>query len=90
LQRITMNIDGSSYALAQGQHADTIEEAVVTADREGGGVVKVTLYGNRELAVVVTPGVPITFEVERVVEDARDDGDIARPFDVGDFDYLDR
>lgn len=46
-----------------------------------------TLYGNRTLDVVVTPGVPITFETEEVPDDSRDDGDLDGPFDVPDLEY---
>ncbi|WIB65743.1 hypothetical protein [Curtobacterium sp. MCBD17_040] len=86
MRRVTMNVDGTSYPLAQGQDAATLEAAVVDADRAGADVVRVTLYGNRGLDVVVTPGVPITFEVEDVAEEDRDDGDLSKPFDVPDFD----
>jgi hypothetical protein len=85
VQRIIMNIDGTTYYLAQGQNIATIEDAIVAADREGGEVVKVTLYGNRNLDVVATPGVPITFEIEEVPDEDRDDGDLESPFDIPDY-----
>jgi hypothetical protein len=87
VQRITMNVDGTSYALAQGQEVAAIESAVLEAARSGADVVSVVLYGNRALDVVVTPGVPITFESEDVPGDARDDGDLVAPFEVPDLDY---
>jgi hypothetical protein len=87
VQRVTMNVDGTSYPLAQGQEIDTIEAAVVQAARDGADLVTVTLYGNRALDIVVTPGVPITFETEEVPDEARDDGDLSVPFDVPEFDY---
>lgn len=87
MQRITMNVDGTTYPLAQGQEVADIEAAVVGAARNGADVVNVTLYGNRTLDVVVTPGVPITFETEDVPEDSRDDGDLDDPFDVPDLEY---
>jgi hypothetical protein len=87
VQRITMNVDGTSYALAQGQNASVIESAVVDAARSEADVVSVVLYGNRALDVIVTPGVPITFESEEVPEDPRDNGDVVAPFEVPDLDY---
>jgi hypothetical protein len=84
-----MNVDGTTYPLAQGQDLRTLETAVVDADRAGADVVTVTLYGNRSLDVVVTPGVPITFEVEDTPDEDRDDGDLTSPFDVPDFDTFD-
>lgn len=90
MQRITMNVDGTCYHLAQGQDIATIEAAVVAADREGADIVKVTLYGNRSLDVIATPGVPITFESEEVPDEDRDDGDLQSPFDVPDYYDFDR
>ncbi|PZF10002.1 hypothetical protein DEJ25_13590 [Curtobacterium sp. MCPF17_011] len=84
-----MNVDGTAYPLAQGQDLHTLETSVVEADRAGADLVKVTLYGNRSLDVVVTPGVPITFEVDDVADEDRDDGDLSSPFDVPDFDSFD-
>jgi hypothetical protein len=87
MQRITMSIDGTSYVLAQGQQVSEIEAAVVDAARDGADVVSVVLYGNRALDVVVTPGVPITFESEEVPSETRDDGDLIAPFEVPDLHY---
>ncbi|PYY39602.1 hypothetical protein [Curtobacterium sp. MCPF17_046] len=84
-----MTVDGTSHALAQGQDLHALEAAVVAADRAGADVVTVTLYGNRALDVVVTPGVAITFEVEDVPDEDRDDGDLDNPFDVPDFEAFD-
>ncbi|MEF2977251.1 hypothetical protein [Subtercola sp. YIM 133946] len=79
------------HPLAQDQNIDTIEAAALDAVRGGGDIVRVTLYGNRELAILVSPGVPITFEVADVPEETRDDGDLESPFEpysVFDNDYL--
>jgi hypothetical protein len=81
MRRVTMQIDRKTYALAQGQDTDAIEQKVVEAARDGADMVTVTLVGNRELDILVSPGVPITFESEDVAEDDRDDGDLAAPFD---------
>lgn len=87
VQRITMNVDGTSYVLAQGQEVSEIESAVVDAARSGADVVCVVLYGrNRAVDVVVTPRVPITFESEGVPSEARDDGDLGASFEVPDLD----
>jgi hypothetical protein len=90
MERITMRVDGEAHQLAQNQDRESIADAVVQADRDGAGVVTVTVVGNRILDVVVTPGVPITFESETVPDDDRDDGDLEAPFDVPEFDaYFD-
>jgi hypothetical protein len=86
MERITMRVDGEAHLLAQDQDREVIAEAVVQADRDGAGIVTVTVVGNRTLDVVVTPGVPITFETETVPDDDRDDGDLEAPFEAPEFD----
>jgi hypothetical protein len=81
MQRITITVSDTPHPLAQGQAIDVIEAAALAAVRSGGDVVRVTLYGNRQLAILVSPGVPITFEVADVPEEPRDDGDLENPFE---------
>ncbi|MFB2582774.1 hypothetical protein ACEXQD_16120 [Herbiconiux sp. P15] len=81
MQRITITVSDTPHPLAQDQDIGHIEAAALAAVRGGGDIVKVTLYGNRELAILVSPGVPITFEVAEVEEEPRDDGDLDHPFD---------
>ncbi|MCS5718749.1 hypothetical protein N1027_11455 [Herbiconiux sp. CPCC 205763] len=81
MQRITITVSDTPHPLAQDQNIDRIEAAALEAVRGGGDIVKVTLYGNRELAILVSPGVPITFEVAEVPEESRDDGDLDNPFE---------
>jgi hypothetical protein len=81
MKRITMTVSDTQYPLAQGQDVRVIEDAALVAVRAGGDIVKVTLYGNRELAILVSPGVPITFEVADVADEPRDDGDLGSPFE---------
>lgn len=54
--------------------------AVVEAARTGADLVTVTVVGNRELDILVTPGVVITFAPEDVPVDDRDTGDLEAPF----------
>jgi hypothetical protein len=81
MQRITITVSDTPHALAQDQSIDEIERRALEAVRNGGDIVKVTLYGNRELAILISPGVPITFEVAEVAEEPRDDGDLDSPFE---------
>jgi hypothetical protein len=81
MQRITLTVNDTSHPLAQGQDIETIQAAAVAALHKGGEVITVTLYGNRELAILVSPGVPLTFEVEEVPDEPRDDGDLSKPFE---------
>ena len=95
MQRITITVSDTPHPLAQDQDIADIETAALAAVRGGGDIVRVTLYGNRELAILVSPGVPITFMVADVREEDRYEGDLDRPFepdslfenDYGDHDY---
>jgi hypothetical protein len=80
MKRTTLTIGGIPYLLAQGQSVDSIKDAVVQAARTGADLVTVTVVGNRELDILVTPGVAITFESEDVPADHRDTGDLEAPF----------
>ncbi|MCS5714919.1 hypothetical protein NVV95_10180 [Herbiconiux sp. CPCC 205716] len=81
MERITITVSDTPHPLAQGQEVQAIQDAALRAVREGGDIVTVTLYGNRELAILVSPGVPITFEVADVPDERRDDGDLDSPFE---------
>ncbi len=88
MERITMYVDGVSYLLAPGQDRNTIKAAVVKAVRDGADIV--TVAGDRELDVLVAPGISIILESETVPEDTRNDGDLDGPFHFPAFDgYLD-
>ena len=76
-----ITVSDTPHPLAQDQDIELIEGAALAAVRGGGGIVRVTLYGNRQLAILVSPGVPITFEMEEVPDEDRDDGDLRNPFE---------
>jgi hypothetical protein len=78
-----MTVNGQAYPLAQGQVLDDVYAAVVSAVQAGGNIVDVTVYGNRTVGVMASPGVPITFETTEVADEDRDDGDLDHPFESG-------
>jgi hypothetical protein len=81
MQRTTLIVNDTSYPLAQGQEVDAIEAAAVEALHQGGGLITVTTYGNREVSILVSAGVPLVFESEEVAYESRDDGNLGSPFD---------
>jgi hypothetical protein len=81
MQRTTLIVNNTSYPLAQGQDTDTIEAAAVEAVHEGGGMITATAYGNREVSILVSEGVPLVFESQEVPSESRDDGNLGSPFD---------
>jgi hypothetical protein len=64
MQRVTINVNGASYPLAQNQDLDRSD--IVAGVRSGGDFVKVIVYGNRELAILVSPGLSLTFDTQEV------------------------
>jgi hypothetical protein len=87
MRRITMQINSLDYLLAQGQDVDAIQQHILTALRHGAGIITTTLVGNRELDILISPGVAITFQTEEVPEDDRDDGDLTSPFEAPGYDH---
>ena len=81
-----MSVNGAPYMLAQGQDPEQIKNDVVAAARDGADFVTVSVFGNRSLDVLVTPGVPITFESETMDFDPHDDGDLDSTFVTTDLD----
>jgi hypothetical protein len=82
--RNTVTIDGQRFVLAQGHSLDDIKISAVTAIRDGGGLIDLVLYGNVEISVLVSPGVPVIFTAETLdpaAQDDRDTGDVHAPFD---------
>jgi len=86
MEQVTMSVNGAPYILAQGQDPEQIKNDVVAAARDGAEFVTVSVFGNRSLDVLVTPGVPITFESETVDFDPHDDGDLDSQFFTSDLD----
>lgn len=86
MERVTMRVNGAPFMLAQGQGPERIKNDVVAAARDGAEFVTVSLFGNRSLDVLVTPGVSVTFESETVDFDPRDDGDLDSQFFTTDLD----
>jgi hypothetical protein len=81
VKRTTVTVNDTSYPLAQGQEIDTIEAAAVEAVHRGGDMITITAYGNREVSILVSSGVPLVFESGEVPNEPRDDGDLDQPFE---------
>ncbi|QHC68210.1 hypothetical protein GSU68_17620 [Rathayibacter sp. VKM Ac-2759] len=87
MMRTTVTIEGKSYALSQGEDVAALKEASTRAAQAGGGLVEFVVVGNRQVSVLVSPGVPVIFEDVEVPDDDRDTGDVHEPWD--DIEYLD-
>jgi hypothetical protein len=81
MRRTLMQVNGHDYALAQNQDLEALKTRVLQAIRDGGDLIPVTLVGNTSLEVLVTLGVPLTFQTTEVDDDDRDDGNLDFPFD---------
>ncbi|MGG7463287.1 hypothetical protein [Plantibacter sp. YIM 135347] len=82
VQRSTLTIDGHSYELAQSTQLSVLKAAAEDAVQSGGRFVDVTIVGNVAVSILISPGVPIFIATLEVVNDDRDTGDLAEPFDT--------
>jgi len=80
MMRTSVSVNGVEYRLAQGRDIDDVKRATVAAVRSGGDLVDIVVVGNRLVSVLVSPGIPITFEGHEVEVDNRDTGDLDFPF----------
>lgn len=92
MRRNTVRIGSDRFVLAQGHSLDDVKAATVAAVRANGALVDLVVYGNKEVSVLVSPGVPVVFTSETIDagdEDHRDTGDTAYPFDtITDYEYI--
>lgn len=92
MRRDTVRIGNDRFVLAQGHSLDDVKAATVAALRANGDLIDLVVYGNKEVSVLISPGVPVVFTSE-IIEpddhDVRDTGDLERPFDtITDYEYI--
>ena len=92
MRQDTVRIGNDRFVLAQGHSIDDVKAATVAAMRANGDLVNLVVYGNKEVSVLVSPGVPVIFTsefLEEDDEDHRDTGDVENPFDtIADLEYI--
>lgn len=92
MRQDTVRIGNDRFVLARGHSIDDVKAATVAAMRANGDLVNLVVYGNKEVSVLVSPGVPVVFTSELIDtddEDHRDTGDVKNPFDsIADLEYL--
>lgn len=81
MQRTTLTIDGHEHVLAQGTDLDAPKRSAEAAVRDGGRFVDVTVVGNIAVSILASRGVPIYLSTRKVLDDSRDTGDLAAPYD---------
>jgi hypothetical protein len=84
IRRNTVRVGDESFVLAQGHSIDDVKAATVAALRANGNLVDLVVYGNKEVSVLISPGVPVVFTSEPIANDrdSRDTGDVDFPFDT--------
>lgn len=85
--RSTITIDEATFPLAQGDVVDELSRRIEEALHAGGGFVRFTVVGNREVRVLITPHSRASIATEPVLFDQRGDGDLDRPFGAHYDDY---
>lgn len=92
MRQDTVRIGNDRFVLAQGQSIDEVKAATVAALRADGDLIDLVVYGNKEVSVLISPGVPVVFTSEVIDvddHDARDTGDLQLPFDsITDYEYI--
>lgn len=92
MRQDTVRIGNDRFVPAQGHSIDDVKAATVAAMRANGDMVNLVVYGNKEVSVLVSPGVPVIFTSEFLDaddEDHRDTGDVENPFDsIADLEYI--
>jgi hypothetical protein len=71
----TVSVAGHTYYLPANADVADLQDRLVHAVRDGGDVVVIPAAGEREVSVLVSPGLPVFFE-------ERPDSPSARPTDV--------
>lgn len=92
MRQDTVRIGNDRFVLAQGHSIDEVKAATVAAMRANGDLVDLVVYGNKEISVLVSPGVSVVFTSELIDaddEDHRDNGDVENSFDtIADLEYM--
>ncbi|MCC4247504.1 hypothetical protein [Microbacterium testaceum] len=78
--RTQMAVSDAVFLLAQGQDLDDLKRRIENAVDLGGRFVSFVVVGNREVSVLFSPRTSVTFSVETVLYDDRDDGDADMPY----------
>jgi len=66
MQQHTLTVGHRSYTLDEHTDPDAISDALVTAAQHGGGTVHLHGSAQRDIRIIVTPGVPIVLETENL------------------------
>ncbi|HEV7743282.1 MAG TPA: hypothetical protein VGO65_12780 [Pseudolysinimonas sp.] len=73
------------YYLSSETDLEALKSSALHATRGGGGLVQFVEAGGREVGIIVSAGVPISFEVSEIADDAGEPGVDLAPFH--DFDF---
>ncbi|AZZ49659.1 hypothetical protein C5C31_07230 [Rathayibacter rathayi] len=86
LRRTTLSIDGRRFLLSISLDTEELEKRLVDAVRNRGDMVSFTVAGEREVCVLVSPGVAVILEHEDVAVEDPDTEDAPILYD--DVEYL--
>lgn len=86
MRRTTLSIDGRRFLLAVALDTEELEKHLVAAVRNRGEMVSFTVVGDREVCVLVSPGVAVILEHEDVPLEDTDAEDAPTHYD--DVQYL--
>jgi hypothetical protein len=78
--RTSITFGEATYFLAQAPDFVNLKRDLIAAVRAGGEFVDFVVVGNRTVSVLVTGRDRVVLAMETIPFDARDTGDISRPF----------
>ncbi|SMH44824.1 hypothetical protein SAMN06295885_2445 [Rathayibacter oskolensis] len=86
MKRTSLSIDGRRFLLAVDLDTEALEKRLIEAVRSHGDLVCFAVAGDREVCVLVSPGVAVILEHEEVPVEDPDEDDA--PFHYDDVEYL--
>ena len=94
MQIVQARIDGQTFVVAGGEDLGHLKERILEAARAGAGFVDIDGVNGRRFSVLVTPAIPVRFEIFEIDDDGITDlGQAFTSFDLADqfdlFDYAD-
>ncbi|MDN4639844.1 hypothetical protein QCD70_06290 [Agreia sp. PsM10] len=94
MQIVQARIDGQTFVVAGGEDLDDVKGRILEAARAGAGFVDIESVDGRRFSVLVTPAIPVRFEIFEIDDDGITDlGQTFSSFDLADqfelFDYAD-
>ncbi|GAB3618561.1 hypothetical protein GCM10027416_31180 [Okibacterium endophyticum] len=75
MQLVKLTIDKQSYTLSSDVDLDRLQAQLVSAARNGAGMVDIPVVGARKMTALITPAIPVTVVSTTVTDEVDDEPD---------------